>query len=126
MDDLVPGGSNIAVTDENKHEYVRLISRHRMTTGIKSQIEAFLEGFHELVSPDLISLFNEKELELLISGLPEIDLADLEANTDYNNFKASEPQVVWFWNVMKTLTHEEKALCLRDDTRRVRGCTRHV
>ena len=34
----MPGGSKIAVTDENKHEYVRLISRHRMTTGIKSQV----------------------------------------------------------------------------------------
>ena len=45
--------------------------------------------------------------------MPEIDLADLEANTDYNNFKASDPQIVWFWNVMKTLTHEEKALFLQ-------------
>ena len=54
MHDLIDNGRNVVVTDDNKPEYVRLITRHRMTTGIKSQIEAFLEGFHELVSPDLI------------------------------------------------------------------------
>lgn len=40
---------------------------------IKAQIDAFLEGFYELVPKELISIFNFKELELLISGLPDFD-----------------------------------------------------
>ena len=56
--DLVADGRNIAVTDENKHEYVRLVAHHRMTTAIRQQTDAFLEGFHELVAPELISLFD--------------------------------------------------------------------
>lgn len=35
-------------------------------------------GFHELVPPELISIFTPKELELLISGLPDVDLDDLQ------------------------------------------------
>lgn len=71
--DLIPDGRNIPVTDDNKMDYVRLITHHRMTSSIQPQIDAFLEGFHDLVPPELISIFNEHELELLISGLPDID-----------------------------------------------------
>ena len=79
--DLVVNGRNIYVTDDNKLEYVRLVAHHRMTTAIRKQIDSFLEGFHELVPPELISLFDAQELELLISGLPDIDLDDLRAHT---------------------------------------------
>ena len=37
--------------------------------------------------PELISILDAQELELLISGLPDIDLADLRANTEYQGFK---------------------------------------
>lgn len=40
-----------------------------------------LSGFHELVPPELISIFTPKELELLISGLPDVDLDDLQVHT---------------------------------------------
>ncbi|KAE9587087.1 putative aminoacyltransferase, E1 ubiquitin-activating enzyme [Lupinus albus] len=71
--ELIPGGLNIKVTEENKNQYVDLIVEHRLTTAIRPQINAFLEGFGELIPRELISIFNDKELELLISGLPEID-----------------------------------------------------
>ena len=87
--------------------------RHRMTSGIRKQIEAFLEGFHELVPPELISIFNEKELELLISGLPDIDLDDLVSNTDYTNYAASDQNIVWFWSVLRKFSREELALFLQ-------------
>lgn len=45
--------------------------------------QAFLDGFWEMVPRDLLSVFNDHELELLISGLPDIDVADLRANTEY-------------------------------------------
>lgn len=71
--ELIPGGRNIRVTEENKHVYVDRVVEHQLTTAIRPQIDAFMEGLNELISQDLISIFNDKELELLISGLPEID-----------------------------------------------------
>jgi len=44
-----------------------------MYGNVKEQVDAFLGGFHDMVSRDLISIFNAKELELLISGLPNFD-----------------------------------------------------
>lgn len=108
--ELKPNGLHEIVTEENKMEYVKLVAHHRMTTGIQSQIDAFLSGFHDLVTPDLISIFNELELELLISGMPEIDIDDLKANTEYANYKPSDSVIRWFWKAMYSFSHEERAL----------------
>ena len=56
----------------------------------------------------MISIFDEKELELLISGMPEISIADLKRHTDYVNCKPSDPPVRWFWAALETFSKEEK------------------
>ncbi|XP_057442422.1 E3 ubiquitin-protein ligase UPL1-like [Lotus japonicus] len=111
--ELIPGGRNIKVTEENKHQYVDLVAEHRLTTAIRPQINAFLEGFGELISRELISIFNDKELELLISGLPDIDLDDLRANTDYSGYSAASPVIQWFWEVIQGFSKEDKARLLQ-------------
>ncbi|KAL0793741.1 hypothetical protein Bca101_065118 [Brassica carinata] len=111
--ELIPGGRNIKVTEENKHEYVDLIAEHRLTTAIRPQINAFLEGFSELILKDLISIFNDKELELLISGLPDIDLDNLRANTEYSGYSPGSPVIQWFWEVVQGLSKEDKARLLQ-------------
>ncbi|EGC31458.1 hypothetical protein DICPUDRAFT_39910 [Dictyostelium purpureum] len=111
--ELKPGGANIPVTEDNKLEYVRLVASVRMTNSIKDQINSFLEGFHELIPKSLIGIFTEMELELLISGLPEIDIDDLRANTEYNGYTADSPQIIWFWNTVSNFSNEEKASLLQ-------------
>jgi len=111
--DLVENGRSIAVTEENKEKYVRLVCQHRMTTAIQNQIKAYLDGFYELVSKDMISIFTPGELELLISGLPDIDVLDLKSNTDYVGWKATDKQIEWFWNVLVSLSRNEKAAFLQ-------------
>ncbi|PPS03508.1 hypothetical protein GOBAR_AA17142 [Gossypium barbadense] len=111
--ELIPGGRNIKVTEENKHQYVDLVVEHRLTTAIRPQINAFLEGFNELVPRELISVFNDKELELLISGLPDIDLDDMRANTEYSGYSAASPVIQWFWEVVQGFSKEDKARLLQ-------------
>ncbi|CAI9116114.1 OLC1v1017183C2 [Oldenlandia corymbosa var. corymbosa] len=111
--ELIPGGRNTRVTEQNKHQYVDLVAEHRLTTAIRPQINAFLEGFNEMITRDLISIFNDKELELLISGLPEIDLDDLRANTEYSGYSAASPIIQWFWEVVQGFSKEDKARLLQ-------------
>ena len=40
----------------------------KMTGAIRKQLGAFLEGFYDIIPRRLISIFNEQELELLLSG----------------------------------------------------------
>jgi E3 ubiquitin-protein ligase HUWE1 len=58
-----------------------------------NRLGAFLEGFYDIIPKRLISIFNEQELELLISGLPNIDIEDLRANTEYHKYQANSIQV---------------------------------
>ncbi|EXB36051.1 E3 ubiquitin-protein ligase UPL1 [Morus notabilis] len=111
--ELKPGGRNIRVTEETKHEYVDLVADHILTNAIRPQINSFLEGFNKLVPRELISIFNDKELELLISGLPEIDLDDLKANTEYTGYTAASSVVQWFWEVVKGFNKEDMARLLQ-------------
>ena len=59
----------------------------------KSQTWKCFEGFYEIIPKRLISIFNEQELELLISGLPNIDVDDLKSNTDYHKYQLTSLQV---------------------------------
>ncbi|XP_010675966.2 E3 ubiquitin-protein ligase UPL1 isoform X2 [Beta vulgaris subsp. vulgaris] len=111
--ELKPGGRNIRVTEETKHEYVDLVADHNLTNAIRPQINSFLEGFTELVPRELISIFNDKELELLISGLPEIDLDDLKANTEYTGYTAASNVIQWFWEVACSFSKEDMARFLQ-------------
>ena len=49
---------------------------HKMAGAIRTQVREFLKGFYEIMPRSLISIFDDAELELLISGLPDIDGAD--------------------------------------------------
>uniref|UniRef100_A0A803MWN2 HECT-type E3 ubiquitin transferase n=1 Tax=Chenopodium quinoa TaxID=63459 RepID=A0A803MWN2_CHEQI len=54
---------------------------------------------NDFVSRELISIFNDKEPELLIGGLPEIDLDDLKVNTEYTGYTVASNVNQWFCEV---------------------------
>uniref|UniRef100_A0A3Q2VEM2 E3 ubiquitin-protein ligase HACE1 n=1 Tax=Haplochromis burtoni TaxID=8153 RepID=A0A3Q2VEM2_HAPBU len=111
---LKPGGTSILVTQDNKAEYVQLVTELRMTRAIQPQINAFLQGFHTFIPASLIQLFDEYELELLLSGMPEIDVQDWCRNTEYTSgYDTQEPVIQWFWDVVTGLTQEERVLLLQ-------------
>uniref|UniRef100_A0A674HX49 E3 ubiquitin-protein ligase HACE1 n=1 Tax=Terrapene triunguis TaxID=2587831 RepID=A0A674HX49_9SAUR len=111
---LKPGGASILVTQDNKAEYVQLVTELRMTRAIQPQINAFLQGFHTFIPPSLIQLFDEYELELLLSGMPEIDVSDWIKNTEYTSgYEREDPVIQWFWDVVEELTQEERVLLLQ-------------
>lgn len=61
----------------------------------------------------MISIFNEQELELLISGLPDIDVDDWKSNTEYQNYTPSSQQIQWFWRAVRSFDKEELAKLLQ-------------
>ena len=72
--ELRPGGADVEVTEKNKKEYVDCIVEYRISKRVSEQFEAFMAGFSELIPQDLINVFDERELELLIGGMSEIDV----------------------------------------------------
>ncbi|KAG6844702.1 hypothetical protein H0H87_004578 [Tephrocybe sp. NHM501043] len=109
---LKEGGDSIAVTQENKREFVQLSAQYRLYSSIEKQIESLSSGFYEIIPKDLITIFNEKELELLISGTPDIDVDEWRAATEYNGYNSSDPNIVWWWRALKSFNRDERAKVL--------------
>lgn len=72
--ELWPGGADIPVTEANKKEYVEAVVEYRITKRVQEQSQAFRTGFFEIIPPELIDVFDEREMELLIGGMTEIDM----------------------------------------------------
>lgn len=114
--DLKPDGRNIEVTDEVKKEYVELYSQWRIVDRVSEQFKAFMDGFNELIPEDLVTVFDERELELLIGGIAEIDIEDWKKHTDYRGYQESDEVIQWFWKCVSEWDNEQRARLLQFTT----------
>ncbi|XP_055517224.1 E3 ubiquitin-protein ligase NEDD4-like isoform X1 [Leucoraja erinacea] len=107
--ELKPDGSEILVTNKNKKEYIHLVMQWRFVNRIQEQMNAFKEGFFELIPQDLIKIFDENELELLMCGLGDVDVNDWRENTKYKNgYNANHPVMQWFWKTVLLMDSEKR------------------
>ncbi|RCH91285.1 E3 ubiquitin-protein ligase pub1, partial [Rhizopus stolonifer] len=114
--DLIPNGQNIEVTEENKKEYVNLITEWRIHKRVEEQFKAFKEGFNQLIPQDLVNVFDERELELLIGGIAEIDVDDWKKHTDYRGYTEQDDVIQWFWKCIRSWDSEKKSRLLQFTT----------
>ncbi|XP_018572832.1 E3 ubiquitin-protein ligase HECW2 isoform X2 [Anoplophora glabripennis] len=112
--ELKPGGRNVPVTEKNKKEYLERIVRWRLERGVSEQTESLVRGFYEVVDPRLVSVFDARELELVIAGTAEIDLVDWRQNTEYRGgYHDQHPVVVWFWQAIERFSNEQRLRLLQ-------------
>jgi len=113
-EELKPDGSAVDLTDENKEEYIALRLRHRMFDGIREQLGALLHGFYEVVPEAALLPFDARELELVLCGLPEINVEDWRTHARYTDgYSERSQQVQWFWEVVASMTREQRARLLQ-------------
>lgn len=68
MVDLIPNGSNITVTRENRLDYIQRISHYRLSTQIRKQSNAFFEGLKNVIDSRWIrSVFIHLHLQRLLN-----------------------------------------------------------
>ncbi|DAZ94767.1 TPA: hypothetical protein N0F65_011331 [Lagenidium giganteum] len=113
--ELIPDGANIAVTDENKKEYIDLRFKWIMATSISQQLASLVQGIFAVIPKELLSVFDHQELELLICGIPEIDLVDWKNHTIYVG-ERDDKVINWFWKIVEEFSNEQKARLLQFTT----------
>jgi hypothetical protein len=111
--ELRPGGASQDVTESNKDDYVDLVITHRTTGRIKEQFHAFMEGLSDVLLLDLLLVFDEHELELLIGGTKVIDMDDWTRFTDYRGYEKTDGVIKWFWACLRSWPAERKARLLQ-------------
>jgi len=95
--------------NENKKEYVKEVCEQRLGKLIKSQLEAFLKGFHTILPKHLISYLSPSELELVIAGSPKIDLQEMKEYALLVNYNENNKVVGWFWEVLEEFDQNKLA-----------------
>ncbi|KAH6633409.1 E3 ubiquitin-protein ligase NEDD4 [Boeremia exigua] len=118
--DLKPGGADTAVTNQNRLVYISYMARHRLQNQPYLQTAAFLRGLSTMIQPSWLSMFNQSELQTLISGTrTQIDVEDLRRNTIYGGTYVigddglEHPTIQLFWRIMKDINDDERRAVLK-------------
>ncbi|KAG9235869.1 hypothetical protein BJ875DRAFT_253871 [Amylocarpus encephaloides] len=118
--DLMPNGSSMPVTNENRPLYVYRVAQHRLQVQPYQQTHAFLKGLGEIIKPSWLSMFNQSELQTLVGGdSSEIDVDDLRQNTLYGGVYQigddglEHPTIQLFWQVLKNLEDTDRRKVLK-------------
>ena len=78
---------------------LRMVMQWRFKRGVEEQTKAFLDGFNEVVPLQWLQFFDERELELMLCGMQELNANEWEKNTVYRNYTRNSKQILWFWQV---------------------------
>ncbi|ESO94312.1 hypothetical protein LOTGIDRAFT_215855 [Lottia gigantea] len=118
--EYIPNGSRTAVNNRNKLRYLDVLAQYRLASNVKDELEAFLKGLNELIPDNLLSIFDENELELLMCGTDNYSIADFKI---HHTVSGTSPQfskmLDWFWTIVAGFTDEQMARLLQFIT----GCS---
>ena len=133
---LVKGGADMAVDNSNLPDYLIAQLQYRLMNRVNEQLKEFLKGFYDVVPETLLSVFDFQEVELLLHGLPNIDMDDWLRHTEYTgeffgnsgtytyslthllthsltHSLVGHKVVLWFWEIIKGYEQEQKAKLLQ-------------
>jgi len=115
--ELVKGGAEMEVTNDNYPEYLEANLLYRMLERVKPQMNELLLGFFDVIPEPLLTIFDFQELELLMCGLPSIDMEDWQEHTEYSGeYDEEGPNhevCQWFWEIVTEFDQEMRARLLQ-------------
>lgn len=115
VEELKPSGANIPVTNHNRIEYIHLMADYKLNKQIRAQCFAFKQGIGSVVPLDWLQMFNNKELQVLISGAQiPVDVKDLMLHTNYTGgYAFDHPTITAFWKVVNEFNDQQKGQLLK-------------
>merc|ERR1712232_879445 len=120
---LLSGGDEMPVTNRTRLIYIHTVADYYLNKQVKQQSDAFLRGLLDIIPAQWIQMFNEPELQVLISGsVAPIDVTDLRNHTKLSGGFLTMPDkhVDRFFRCMQEFDGVERSLLLAFVT----GCSR--
>jgi len=117
--EMVPGGGTRLVTEENRVEYVEKLCEFYICGNVGREWRLVKEGFEELLPYEAlrVSEIAFRDIELLVAGLPCIDVDDWRKNAVVDGplakAEAGERLQTWFWEVVDQFGVERRAKLLQ-------------
>jgi E3 ubiquitin-protein ligase HERC2 len=109
---LCEGGADMPVTFHNRRRYCELVRKVRLEEG-RLQAQTVLKGINTMVPASLLPLFTHREIELMVCGAPDIDLAVLRQHTRYGvTVDPAAPHMQILWQVLAQFSAQQRTLFL--------------
>ena len=112
---LCPGGAAIDVTAHNRLRYIHAVANHHLNARVREQSAAFTRGLYAVVDKGLFAMFNEPELQVLISGQQKpLDVEDLRRHTRLTGgYTSRSKAVVRLFKALEEMSLAEQGQFLR-------------
>jgi len=114
---VIPEGSNVKVTNENKIFYLNAVAHYELAYKFANEIAAFRNGFCLLVSRELLADISEQDLDLLLCGGRVFNVKDLKKHhrlaTCHVDADRRDVILSWFWSSLTNMNEEERLRLLQ-------------
>ncbi|XP_032592296.1 apoptosis-resistant E3 ubiquitin protein ligase 1 isoform X6 [Drosophila grimshawi] len=118
--ELIPNGAKTRVTNASKNQYLDALAQQRLCNSVKDEVDSFLKGLNAIIPDNLLSIFDENELELLMCGTGEYSISDFKSHHIANGNSSEFRRVLaWFWAGVSNFSQTEMARLLQFTT----GCS---
>lgn len=115
--ELIPDGANVALGETNKRVYVDLVAQFYLFGSVQDELACVLAGLRSVVPEPMLHVFDFKELDVLVSGLTVIDVADWRAHTELRMLGECMPKelamVEWFWDIVDAFDQDARGRLLQ-------------
>ncbi|KAI3852606.1 hypothetical protein MKX03_025704 [Papaver bracteatum] len=112
--ELCPGGNTITVNSKNRAKYVELLIQHCFVKSIAEKLSYFTRCFGDILRERgfqkiFFQSLELKDLDLILLGSDEaISVEDWKAHTVYEGYKENDDQICWFWEVVESMSTQQR------------------
>lgn len=106
--ELIPNGSNIKISNENKYDYFKLMTNLLLTKSISDQTKSFCEIFDQIIPHEFFENITPDELNRIIFGTTQININFLKNNIKIEEPYTSEtPVIKYFFDIISTWSNDD-------------------
>jgi len=107
--ELIPNGSKTAVNSENRKDFVNAYVDYIFNCSVRTQFEAFHNGFHKVCGGKIMEIFRPSELMEMVVGNQNYNWEDFEKSAQYKGeYYRQHPVIHMFWNVFHSFSLDKK------------------
>lgn len=107
--ELMPGGADIAVTGDNRVQFVQLFLERRLVRAVQTQFDLFARGFSRVMQTAMLNKIVEpEELMTMVQGDPVLDFTTLESAAFYEGFPPDHPVIKELWSFVHDLDPDDQ------------------
>lgn len=82
------------------------MANYMMTISIQDQLQAFIQGFYDIIPFKAIKHLTPIELGSLFVGKQDINVKELKESTSYSTYTSDSMHIKWLWEIVESWDQE--------------------